>query len=800
MMPDIWHRKPNRELGESEVMCWGVVAEATRFAEILNPQHNRPQPQLQSLNIDDTSSIRTTSSPTMATTATALPITPSRANRFTSVKDMLLTEDLETSSLTKNVNPPSSTKLKRPNKSAILSRKSTNSPSLLSKNGKILGRATKPSSSAIISKPKTIDSFDVFAIPSSQPEEEEKEVKEDGLLGTPPKETKEPYIPAKRLWTPVKENTRPEVIDLCTPDDVAKATATGSSVSLLSSYQHKDVPSTTRQLNSTSRNEPLKKGRCIGLVNIPGRSASLTSVEEQPKEESISKVAAKAAPKPKKPKEKKDARTITGLAVAPYRPVDSEPTVPLTLLKTSVEKPAEEAKPKKPRKKGETAATKAPKPKKTSKKSAAPPPLLSPKSVRKQLDTQTFVFGTSSQLLGTDPPQEGWALETTGRKLNTLQTHAKIHANAIWDLDTFSETEKEIVEKPIVRTECTVDTSGWGISDLDITKGKGKTGMGMWSMGSRGLLGELHSVEVMDLVDEDDLDDILSQRVSSQQPKAVSSKVQKKGPKLPTKEDVKENTAPLIPKDLPTLQLPTPGSTDPDPKSSKPKPKPPQKDETTKPTTALSDRPNFEGFTMIQLQTQIKQYGYKPVKSRQTMIDILNRCWDSAEIMMANPPSPVVLKPKTTAKGKGKKKAAGDEEVEVAPKKRGRKPKAATEPEDEMDAPNPKRRKSSTVTVNKLDAPTMFKHIAAAIKKQPTSPDLQNPSWWQRILMNETIVLEEFSEWLVESGLQVVGVPESIWVDCGVCDNPTDANSMGKKVEVVKMWCEARSVSFVGKG
>ncbi|EGX44355.1 hypothetical protein AOL_s00193g83 [Orbilia oligospora ATCC 24927] len=738
----------------------------------------------------------------MATATTTLPITPSRASRFTSVKDMLLlTDDLEASlSPPKSINPPS-TKLKRPNKSAILSRKSTNSPSLLSKNGKIFGRATKPSSTSNISKPKTIDSFDVFAIPSSQPEEEEEETKE-GLLGAPPKGTKDLYIPAKRLWTPIKENARPEVIDLCTPDDVAKATATGSFVSLLSSYKHQDVPKINGLHNSTSCDEPLRKGRCIGLVNIPGnRKGSLTPLaEEQQSEELVSKVTAKAASKSKKPKTKKGAKTITGLAVAPYLPTDVEPIAPQTLPETSVEEPAKEHKPKKPRKKRETSTTKTPKPKKVSKKSEVQPPLLSPKSVQKQMDTQSFIFGTSSQLLGTDPPEGGWALETAGQKLNTIQTHAKIHAKARWDLDNFSDTEKEVVEKPVVQSECAVDTSGWGISDLDITKVKMKSGMGIWSIGSRGLSGELHSVEVMNLVDEDDLDDILSQRLPSQQPKAASSKVHK-DPKPQTKEATKENTAPLIPKDLPAVhwtQLPTPDSTNPVPESSKPKSK--KTDETTKPT-GLSNRPNFEGFTMIQLQIQIKQYGYKPVKSRKTMIDILNKCWDSAEIMIANPPSPVVIKPKTVAKGKGKKKAAAGEEVEVVPKKRGRKPKATAEPEDEMEAPKPKRRKSSTVAPKKkLDTSTVFKHIAAAIKQQPTSPDLRNPSWWQRILMNETIVLEEFSEWLLDSGLQAAGVDGSIWVDCGVCDSSTDADSTKKKEDVVKLWCEARSVSFVERG
>ncbi|KAK6340400.1 5'-flap endonuclease [Orbilia blumenaviensis] len=738
-------------------------------------------------------------SPAMASTASAILTTPSRARHFTSVKDMLLlTEDLEVS-LAKEP-PPPSTKLKRPNKSAILSRKSTNSPSLLSRNGKILGKATKPLSSCTSTsapKLKTIDSFDIFAVPSSQPEEEE-----DGkLLETLPNGTKKPYFSAKRLWTPVKENSRPEVIDLCTPDDVAKAAATGAFVSLLDSYKHDGISTITGPPDLLSHDEPLKKGRLIGLVNITGRKSPLLPlVNGQPKEESTSKAATKAVPKTKKPKTKKSIKTITGLAVAPYLPAEVGSTAPQTLPETSVDEVVEELKPKKPRKKRETTATKATKPKKVSKKStSAHPPLLSPKSVQKNMDTQTFVFGTSSQLLKADPPEEGWMLETTGRKLNTIQTHAKIHSRATWDLENFSDTENEVIRRPTIQSECAVDTSGWGIADLDILKGKSKNGMGMWSMGSRGLLGELHSVEVMDLVDEDDLDDILSQRVPLQQPKAVEPKAKEslsKGLKQPAKETTKENAAPSMPKDLPTVhwtQLPTPASTNPDSGSSKPQST--TKGETIKSTT-LSNRPNFEGFTMVQLQTQLQKYGYKPVKSRNTMIQILNRCWDSAEIMAANPPEPVEIKPRAPAKGKGKKKVAGDTEVEIAPKKRGRKPRNVVEVDGEMDGPKPKRRKSSTAA-GKLDTSTLFKHIAAAIKHQSTSPDANNQSWWQRILMDETIVVEELAEWLVKSGLQAAGVGGSVWVDCGVYESSIDVTLMQKRVDAVKMWCEARSVSFV---
>lgn len=39
-------------------------------------------------------------------------------------------------------------------------------------------------------------------------------------------------------------------------------------------------------------------------------------------------------------------------------------------------------------------------------------------------------------------------------------------------------------------------------------------------------------------------------------------------------------------------------------------------------------RPSFQGFTTSQLASQLTAYGFKPVKRREKMIEILDRCWD----------------------------------------------------------------------------------------------------------------------------------------------------------------------------
>ncbi|KAF3920030.1 hypothetical protein ABW21_db0205347 [Orbilia brochopaga] len=776
------------------------------------------------------------------------PATLSRS-RFRSVKDMLAS-----SSPTK---PSTARKLKRPNKNAnsILSSKSPNVPSskasLSAQNGKITGKSTKLSSSTAVPLSKSNsanDPFDIFNIPSSSPETPPP---------SPPAETnkaRDPYIPAKRVWTPIKENSKPEVIDLCTPDDVSKPT-TASFTSILTSYKHDELP-TTRPL-VRENNEPLRKRRCIEILEIPNApvpAARKTSATSTVSKENKPKKAKSAAPR----KSKTKAMTITGIAVAPYITAPSDATPPADTLadKPEAERSSKPAKPtnRKKRQPSGIQTTLVPVPEEKPKK-MPPAPLLSPTSAKKRMDTQAFVFGTSSQLIQSHPPTAGWALETTGRKLNTIQTNAKIHAKATFDINGYDcldetadgdEPVENVRSEYKLTTECTDDTTGWGISELGINNGFGRkdgTNRGkMWDKAARGIHGDFHHLEVVDLMDEDelDVDEIFSQRISTQievtrveasiptPASSTTTTVAKVTAKRKQKKDVDQLIRPAKqPGDaLPAAyctQLPTPDSTspDPEPKSSKPKPtvtkpssqiedeaavKSKQASRTTA-TTNLPSRPNFEGFTLLQLQTQIKQYGFKPVKSRTGMINMLNQCWDSVEATAAagGPEQPTVLPVTATAAtskqpaGRGRKKKQVDDDEQQGesappPKKRGRKPKAAAATATTTEVGD-KARSTATVVSQRdcplestfngpLDTGALFKHIAAAIKQQPASGDMLAPSWWQRILMNETIVLEDFADWLSDCGVR-----EAVWETCGIVGQTG-------KLAAVKMWCEARSVSF----
>jgi Slx4 endonuclease len=46
------------------------------------------------------------------------------------------------------------------------------------------------------------------------------------------------------------------------------------------------------------------------------------------------------------------------------------------------------------------------------------------------------------------------------------------------------------------------------------------------------------------------------------------------------------------------------------------------------PKASAIPKPSFNGFTTDQLATRLKSYGFKPIKKREKMIEILNKCWE----------------------------------------------------------------------------------------------------------------------------------------------------------------------------
>ncbi|RGP64614.1 structure-specific endonuclease subunit slx4 [Fusarium longipes] len=75
----------------------------------------------------------------------------------------------------------------------------------------------------------------------------------------------------------------------------------------------------------------------------------------------------------------------------------------------------------------------------------------------------------------------------------------------------------------------------------------------------------------------------------------------------------------------------------------------------------------------------------------------------------------------------------------------------------------------------------VFEHITNAVKSAPRTTDPQAPSWNEKILLYEPIILEDFATWLNTGELSRVGYDGEV--------NPND----------VKKWCESKSVCCVAR-
>ena len=282
---------------------------------------------------------------------------------------------------------------------------------------------------------------------------------------------------------------------------------------------------------------------------------------------------------------------------------------------------------------------------------------------------------------------------------------------------------------------------------------------------------------------------------------------------------------------------------------------------------AAPKKPLYAGFSTSDLQKQISAFGFKPVKKREKMVELLEMCWeqkhgkpDNVATEDNNPthgdflskvhdisarPQPKVAKPKKRAKDdqsdKSPKKATKRQKKTAPaadgtdPPKRGRPRKSkipAVTDADVVDiddtemavetasAPAKQTRKASTrvptpppsmpvipktdiqgdVSTIETDAITSLAtpplseekaiggQIYAAIMKQSEIEmntqrnHKQNPTWHEKILLFDPIVLEDLTVWLNTEGLGLIGEDREV-----------------STIEV-RDWCESKSICCLWKG
>ncbi|KAE8450660.1 hypothetical protein EG329_006004 [Mollisiaceae sp. DMI_Dod_QoI] len=514
-----------------------------------------------------------------------------------------------------------------------------------------------------------------------------------------------------------------------------------------------------------------------------------------------------APPKEKEKAPKKKARTITDQATSAYTeegdlPVQPAPLLQYFSLQTS-ERPGGVGfkVPPRPRSKSPVKATS------KSKKGSAQEPilLLSPESAMKQVGNQDFVFGTSSQLAREDSP-------TLLRDL-----HAAMQASNEDD-DPFADSIFDS-SPPVPRRTTGLTTK-----------------RNLWSAASRDDLGELLDVPMIDLVDSPVVNNqkLITSATAATPLPAGSEIWHDIGPTPaandgPVEAKIRGPIEAAIRNEL--LSSPSGSRGVKSPKASKTttddgkpqslkssRPKSPGKGK----IPSSTQMPNFAAYTDAQLAKEIASYHFKPVKKREQMITLLERCWTSKNQPIlgdlsnnlpiaatktfkdvALPTQPAKTSPKRP-RGRPRKESIVqylemDSDMPLShtrtPKKVRKKVTETSEEisdSDTLATPSPPRRSASQITPLVLRPPTsnmsspelspgaaqelLFKHISRAVTSAPRSKDPLDPSWHEKILLYDPIVLEDLTVWLNTGALEKVG-----W------DGEVDP-------KLVKKWCESKSI------
>ncbi|TGO56557.1 hypothetical protein BCON_0076g00350 [Botryotinia convoluta] len=524
---------------------------------------------------------------------------------------------------------------------------------------------------------------------------------------------------------------------------------------------------------------------------------------------------------------KKKARTLTDLATSAYATTEDDDTInnaPVPLLQyfpnaASGELTGDGFKmPPKPRPKSPVKGLL-----KSKKGSAEEPILLSPESALKQVGNQDFVFGTSSQLAREDSPSLLRDLHDAMQASNELDDYD----------DPFISPPTKITER--AKAVIAAKRNLWSIAArddhgdlMDIeTVDLAHTPV---AKPDRIMLSQKPSSSWITPAKNEwfDIDEIEDNR-----PPSTQVPVRQMGP-IEMAINLELSNSPLQPKNS-SKDV----STSPRKKNTKAS----VTKSTPKKTTAAK-MPDYESFTTPQLSREIQKYKFKQIKSRKKMIDLLVQCFESqnrpalgvlqgnipitsqgpSEISKAVASSSTQVEPSisssqrgrgqstkdtTTTKSKAKLKITDsvaisemDSDTPLSelrtPKKskKGKQPVEDVSDSDHPMTPSPPRRSPSQIRKaskalklspakndqdDEAQQAQLFTHIYTAITSAPPSQDLSNPSWHEKILLYDPIVLEDLASWLNMGALGKVG-----W----------DGEVAPKEV---KKWCESKSICCLWK-
>lgn len=626
-------------------------------------------------------------------------------------------------------------------------------------------------------------------------------------------------------WTPTKD-TEKQVFDLEGDEDAGGSQASGAAQNfsnLLAGYGFTETASLQPSFHGNEDGRGPTKRRRIDVRSHNTRNPSISTdilqlmdsrIQAAPKSITTDKVPVDKESQQKPKKQNKKFTTLTARVTARYAPGYTEDSGNGSLYTTDVQE-------------NETAGRK----RKSKIKTKPREPefiVLSPEAAVKSLDNQDLMFGTCSQLEREDSP-------TTLRDMQT------------------AINESESCMEPMPKLVTSRTSSAYTVSR--------STGpRSLWSEASRDLDGALAQAEILDLVDDCDLSKI-SSRIDRERRDAL----QKETPKVV---DQPVNTTHEQEASIPK------GNSDALENSSRfANANENQQSKTA--SVAVDSRPQmpqYNAFTEAELSKQVASYGFKPVRGRQKMIDLLQKCWESKHgtIATSNDDGSALIRPPETSKD-GKttdtsNKASGSRSrskakstvnpptandtsakpparrrqgssrpassssqkaTEGLPPQQQQKPptqqKSYTDVEEIQDSedeaipsPNqllsryfthpkpssqplavsptpsptrrvpykPKARPRATSTVFRApeedDEPDPGTQITRAVRAQPNmSPSTggrKSPGWYEKILMYDPIVLEDFTTWLNTEGLGLVSEDREV------------------DVVLVREWCESKGI------
>lgn len=756
-----------------------------------------------------------------------------KANKVTNEPTHDVIEDLEPESLDSRKNVAKKTAVSQKGRSKTKAHKETG-------NLKIAGKVTKASKSSDAQtkpakkagqKAATVRSTPVDSTETSEPKALSNYVGKDEALHLDEAMTR------RRDWTPPRE-TFPQPVDEFDDGFILNENREFSvkgGFGILADYNYSASSSDAREINA-NEGGPTKRRR-IELVDPQCQPLRSLSSREDTIDKGDTSSSSGRQPK-RKPKTKKRFTTLTARITAQYTSNNVEEDL-------SAEDITQYTTKSKPRGSKNETAGKAPE-----------LIVLSPEAAFKALDQQDVVFGTCSQLERDDSPET----------LREMQ-------RAIRASETLAFGEGVLGSSPALGQTSRSQSASGSISRFTGARN-------LWSVAGRDTGGSSVRAENVDNIDLTEASSVgkkkdnTSQRTSKldvsddewlelDNEKAGTSRGKRLSSTNPLEPPAEPNP--------PSAVLLAPAVQDAQPTAT-------ESQQTTVASQQVS-MPQYSGFTDAELSRQVAAYGFKSVKGRKKMIDLLQKCWESKHGKASQPddvssepqsvlqaavptvaPSQTTSSPKSKSKGKTKAKktastststlteaATRAETVVVTSPKRNQQPSKVGRPppssyidieeiqdsDDEVflspsqvqkryteifsnattsgqvrpleiltkDRPQiPTKPKVSASKISSIQQPSSSAAVAKtdklpsteraslldisfqitkAVRVQPqllTSGSRNRPTWHEKILMYDPIVLEDFTSWLNVEGLGLVGEDREVGT------------------AAVRDWCEGKGI------